>query len=229
MTAEIYKSSKIADTVKIYDNVRCKKSTIGEYCCIGDDCDIESLVMEDRSELGRRNLIRKSTIGKGTYTGTNTIIKNSDIGRYCCISWNVSIGGGNHNYNNVSCYTDYWYKRTFGVEVQEMQADTTKTIIGNDVWIAAGVNIIGGVKIGDGSIIGAGCVVTKDIPPYSIVVGVPGKIIKTRFEDQIIELLEQLKWWNWSEDKIKKNIDFLRDEPTVVKLQQLINESKNFD
>ena len=94
MDSERYSSSTIDDTARLFRNIRCVKSIIGKNCCIGDDCDIEELVMEDKSELGRRNVIRKSTIGKGSYTGTNTIIKNSDIGRYCSISWNVSIGGG---------------------------------------------------------------------------------------------------------------------------------------
>ena len=82
-------------------------------------------------------------------------------------------------------------------------------IIGNDVWIAAGVNILHKVKIGNGAVIGAGAVVTKDIPPYAIAAGVPAKVIKYRFDEEFIAELERIKWWNWPRDLIMKNIDLL--------------------
>ena len=82
-------------------------------------------------------------------------------------------------------------------------------IIGNDVTIGANVTIMGGVTIGNGAVVGANSLVTKDIPPYAIVGGNPAKIIKYRFEDEIIEKLNEIKWWNWSEEKIKENMDFI--------------------
>jgi acetyltransferase-like isoleucine patch superfamily enzyme len=75
--------------------------------------------------------------------------------------------------------------------------------IGNDVWVGAKSTIMSGVKIGDGSIIGAGTTVTKDVPPYSIVVGNPGKIVKYRFDENQIEKLLKISWWDWTEDRIK--------------------------
>lgn len=213
-------NSKVAQDARLFHNVRCINSEINAKCTIGDDCDIDGLVMYEKSELGRRNLIRNTTIEKGSYTGTNTIVKKTDIGRYCCISWNVSIGGGNHDYKKTSLYTDYWFKRTFGVEAKETPVDY-RTTIGNDVWIGAGVNIIGGVTIGDGCVIGAGSVVTHDIEPYSIVVGVPGRVIKKRFDEETIDKLKSLQWWNWSEEKIKENIEFLRGEPNFDLLRNL--------
>lgn len=224
MSNEIVNSC-ISETAKIYSNIRCINSDIRSFCCIGDDSDIVSTTMSEKSELGRRNLIRNSVIGKGSYTGTNTIIKNAEIGKYCCIGWNVSIGGGNHNYQNVSMYTDYWYKRTFGVDVSVLEGTNEvaeKVKIGNDVWIGAGANIINGVVVGDGCVIGAGTIVTKDVPPYSVVVGSPGKVIKKRFDDELISMLLEIKWWNWSEEKIKENISFLRDMPSVENLERYI-------
>ena len=82
-------------------------------------------------------------------------------------------------------------------------------IIGNDVTIGANVTIMGGVTIGNGAVVGANSLVTKDIPPYAIVGGNPAKIIKYRFEDELIEKLNEIKWWNWSEEKIKENMDFI--------------------
>jgi acetyltransferase-like isoleucine patch superfamily enzyme len=81
--------------------------------------------------------------------------------------------------------------------------------IGNDVWIGAKSTIMSGVKIGDGAIIGAGSVVAKDIPPYTIWVGNPAKMIKKRFTDEQIEKLLKLKWWNWTENKVKEEASLL--------------------
>ena len=88
-------NSIIDSTAKLYKDVRIINSSVGRKCCIGDECDIENSVLEDKSELGRRNLIRNIKLGRGSYTGTNTVIKNSEIGRYTSISWNVSVGGVN--------------------------------------------------------------------------------------------------------------------------------------
>lgn len=214
-------NSAIDETVKIFRDVRIVNSTVGERCCIGDDCDIESSELKASSELGRRNLIRNTILGIGSYTGTNTVIKNTVIGKYTSISWNVSIGGGNHPYSHVSMYTDYWYRRTFGIDT-EPQIELRNTVIGNDVWIAAGANVLGGVSVGNGSVIGAGCVVVKDIEPYSIVAGVPGRIIKKRFDDETIELLESIKWWNWTEEKILSNIELLKKPPDKILLRKLL-------
>ena len=77
--------------------------------------------------------------------------------------------------------------------------------VGNDVWIGATSTIMSGITIGDGAIIGAGSTVTKDVPPFAIVAGNPGKIVKYRFTDDQIEKLLQISWWNWEENKIKEN------------------------
>lgn len=215
-------SSVVAPSAKLYREIRCVNSKIGEYCCIGDFCDIDKTIMDDKSELGRHNILRSSIIGRGSYTGSDCIIKNVDIGCYTSIAWNVNIGAGNHPYNHVSMYTNYWFKRTFGIELPEdYKPNIAKTVIGNDVWIGMGVNILHGIHIGDGAIIGTGAVITKDVEPYSIVVGVPGVEVKKRFSDEVINLLLELKWWEWDEEKIKQNIEFLRGEPTVDKIRQL--------
>lgn len=84
-------------------------------------------------------------------------------------------------------------------------------IIGNDVWIGYEAVIMAGVTIGDGAIIGTRAVVTKDIPPYTIVGGVPAKPIHKRFSDETISLLLKLKWWNWSEQRIFQNIEAIKN------------------
>ena len=88
--------------------------------------------------------------------------------------------------------------------IYEEQKQTT---IGNDVFIGANVTIIDGVTIGDGAIIGAGAVVVKDIPPYAVAGGIPAKVIKYRFDQDIIEKLLKLQWWNWSDEELQKVAD----------------------
>ena len=228
--SNIILNSDVSSSAKLYRNVRIVNSNISNLCCVGDDSDVVDCTLEEKSELGRRNIIRNIYMGKGSYTGTNTIIKNAEIGKYCSISWNVSIGGLNHPYQNISMYTDYWFKKTFDVDIKKKgKEDTsTKVVIGNDVWIGAGAIILNGVNIGSGCVIGAGSIVTKSIEPYSVVVGNPANQIKKRFSDQVIELLMKLQWWNWSEDKIRENIDLLRNVPDIDLLNEiLMSENSN--
>ena len=94
----------------------------------------------------------------------------------------------------------------------------TFTTVGNDVWIGQDVVIKGGVKIGDGAVIGARSVVTRDVPPYAVVVGVPAKVIKYRFEQEKIDFLEKLQWWNWTPEEIYQNLDRLKKfDETLLK------------
>ncbi len=90
------------------------------------------------------------------------------------------------------------------------------TIVGNDVWIGQDVVIKGGVKIGNGAVIGARSVVTKDIPPYAVAAGAPAKVIKYRFEQEKMDLLQKLQWWNWDTEKIYQNLDRLRSFDTSL-------------
>ena len=83
-------------------------------------------------------------------------------------------------------------------------------VIGNDVWIGYEAIVLSGVTIGDGAIIGTRSVVTKDVPPYTIVGGIPAKPIRKRFSDEVISKLLELQWWNWSENRIKEKIDVIQ-------------------
>lgn len=85
-------------------------------------------------------------------------------------------------------------------------------MIGNDVWIAAGAQVLRGVKVGDGAVLGGGTIVTKDVPPYEIWAGVPARKIGQRFPDEIIVELMEIKWWDFPIDVIKDNIDLFRKD-----------------
>ena len=110
---------------------------------------------------------------------------------------------------SLSTYPFPIFFEEWGLDVKEIiHAWDNKgdIVIGNDVWIGFEAMILFGIKIGDGEIIGTRAVVTKDVPPYTIVGGIPAKPIRKRFSDNVISELLKLQWWNWSEDWIKKNI-----------------------
>jgi tetrahydrodipicolinate N-succinyltransferase len=97
-----------------------------------------------------------------------------------------------------------------------------KTIfVGNDVWTGAKSIFLPGIRIGDGAIIGAGSVVTKDVPPYCIVAGTPAKLVRMRFNPKLIKLLLKIKWWYWSIDKIKRNKRFFSSDLTHLKVEEI--------
>ena len=134
------------------------------------------------------------------------------IGKFCQIGHNVEfiMNGANHQMNNVSTYPFYIFK---GWEQNPPKMNDLPfkgdTIVGNDVWIGQNVTFLPGVHVGDGCIIGANAVVASDIPPYSVVVGNPAKVLRKRFDDEIIGLLEKLEWWNLPINKIQKIIPLL--------------------
>ena len=135
------------------------------------------------------------------------------IGKFCAIAKGIEfvMSGANHRMNSVTTYPfnimgGGWEKAMPALEDLPFKGDT---VVGNDVWIGQNVTVMPGVHIGDGAIIAANSVVTKDIPPYHIAGGNPCHIIRKRFDDELIEYLLRLKWWNWPPEKIFENLDAL--------------------
>lgn len=134
------------------------------------------------------------------------------IGRFCSIACGAKFlfTSGNHAMRSLSTYTFPIYFDEWNLDPKHITEAWDKKgdiIIGNDVWIGYEALIMSGVTIGDGAIIGARAVVTKDVPPYTIVAGVPAKPIRRRFNDEVIEKLQSAQWWNWEKERIEKNLD----------------------
>lgn len=203
--------NKIGDGVIQYRNVFIRSSIVGNDSILADDTFITDSVIGTRCTIQRRGMVFSSKMGDYSYLGFNTIIKHSEIGKFCSISWNDSIGGANHDYSKISTHPfDFVSKYGFTEQNGNYESFETPLVIGNDVWIGANVTILRGVTIGDGAVIGGGSVVTKNIPPYAIVVGNPGRVLKYRFPDEIISELLRLRWWDWPKDFIKMHLDFFQ-------------------
>lgn len=134
------------------------------------------------------------------------------IGKFCSISNEVVILlGREHRKDWITTYPFPAFGGDWpeAQEIKEFETGKGDIIIGNDVWICYGAIILSGINIGDGAIVGARAVVTKDVPPYTIVAGNPAREIGKRFDEDIISKLLDLKWWNWTDEKIKNYIDIL--------------------
>lgn len=188
----------------------------------------------DKQIVYLKNVIKNPKIIVGDYTIYNDFVNdpqdfeknnvlyqypvNGDkliIGKFCSIACGAKFlfTSGNHSLKSLSNYTFPIFFDEWDLDSKNIKSawdNKGDTVIGNDVWIGYDAIIMPGVKIGDGAIIGTRAIVTKDIPPYTIVGGVPAKPIRKRFDDKTIEKLLSIKWWNWDKEKIKQNIQSIQ-------------------
>ena len=172
-------------------------------------------------------IVTNSTIDEFSSIGRNSTVINSELGKFCSISWNVTIGATQHSFDRCSSHA-FPYIQQFDF-VKEDRKIITKTTIGNDVWIGANAVIMPGVSVGDGAIIGAGSVVTKNVTAYSIVAGVPAKTIRRRFSQDTINKLLDIEWWKWDRELLKENINLFQKNlnSEILESFEKINQENN--
>lgn len=166
-----------------------------------------------KAKVNRSARIINSSIGRYSYIGIGSWVCETDMGAFCSIASNVNIGLGNHTMSLKSTspiFTEARNATGYSWIKQSVAPPFKRVKIGNDVWIGYGALILGGVTIGDGACIGAGAIVTKDVPPYAIVGGVPAKILKYRFSENTIDELLKEKWWNKADSELKKEIRYFQ-------------------
>ncbi len=190
----------------------------------------DSSVVDKKARVGKRCKVFHSSLGAYSYIGRGTQLIHANVGKFCSISGNVVIGMGHHTLSNLSTsplFTEKHNGTGHSWTDNESLMPYKPVTIGNDVWVGTRAMVLGGVTIGDGAVVGAGAIVTKDIPPYAIVAGVPAKVIRYRFEADVIAKLLDIKWWKLPDELLKDNITlFQSDSIDLEKLQMVIRESE---
>jgi len=191
---KIYPRRGDKEIVYLKDVITNPNITVGEYTIYND-------FVNDPTLFEKNNVLYHYPINHDKLT----------IGKFCSLACGVRFlfNSANHNMDSLSTYTFPIFFEEWGLDPKNVAASWNNKgniIIGNDVWIGYEAVIMAGVTIGDGAIIGTRALVTKDVPPYTIVGGMPAKPIRKRFSEQTISSLLEIEWWNWSKEKIAKNI-----------------------
>ena len=184
---------KLAETF-IASSVTMREAAIGLCCEVLDGTNIEYASLGDFSYLGQR-----------------CMVSDAQVGKYCAIAACVRIGAPNHPMDRPSLHRFSYCPEYYSPDAERDHAffrsrRSDRVVIGNDVWIGHQAILLPGVTVGNGAVIAAGAVVTRDVASYSVVGGVPAHLIRARFAPSIIERLERIAWWDWPFDVIMQRL-----------------------
>lgn len=187
---------------------------------------LSNVVFEGKNHIGQNSTVYMTEIGYGSGISKDSFFQQCKIGRYVCMGPDVKMAVGEHPTDTfASIHPAFYAKRaqmgftyvnTDKFQEYKYADDKHLLVIGNDVWIGSYVRILEGVTIGDGAIIAAGTLVTKDVEPYAIVGGVPAKVIKYRFDEKTIAGLLELKWWDRDVSWLQEHADEFEDVKRLV-------------
>jgi len=193
MALAAVQAAKLQHTV-IDASVRMRDTRIGAQC-----------------EILAHSYLEYSEVGDFSYLGEHCCIADAHIGRFTAMANYVRIGAPNHPMDRPAQHRFTYCPEYYDAQAQRdsgffAQRRADRVIIGNDVWIGHGVIVLPGVRVGDGAVLAAGAVVTRDVAPYTLVGGVPARVIRPRFAPEIAAQLQAIAWWNWPLEKLMAHL-----------------------
>ena len=194
---KIYPRTNDLETVYLKGIITNPNIIVGEYTMYND-------FVSDPTQFEKNNVLYHYPVNKDRLI----------IGRFCSIACGAKFlfTSANHTLKSLSTYPFPIFFEEWNLDKKHVKSawdNKGDIVIGNDVWIGYEAVILSGVHIGDGAIIGTRAVVTRDIPPYTVVGGIPAKEIKKRFDEETISKLQQIQWWNWSFDRIRQFLPYI--------------------
>ncbi len=190
--------------------------TIGEGPAIHPQAEVVDSTLGAWTAVYERASVAESTLGDYTYVMNDSSVIYAEIGKFCSIASHTRLNPGNHPLDRAALH--HFSYRSVSYALGDDDDDdffewrrSHRVILDNDVWIGHGATVLPGVHIGTGAAVGAGAVVTRDVPPFAVVAGVPAKVIRFRFGKNVQDGLLRLAWWDWSHEKLQHALpDFRR-------------------
>ncbi|WP_029059172.1 DapH/DapD/GlmU-related protein [Stappia stellulata] len=190
--------TKLRETPLVHETAHVAQSELGRF-----------------TEVAERVRMSETTLGDYSYIMQDGIVWCAQIGKFANIAAAVRINATNHPTWRATLHhftyraNDYWPDAEPDAAFFDWRREG-RVIIGHDVWIGHGATVLPGVTVGDGAVIGAGAVVARDVAPYTIVGGVPAKLIRERFPEAVAQRMQRLGWWDWDHDRLRSALDDFR-------------------